>query len=168
MTDVSAVADSMVSLHREQARGAGIALRLEVEPGFPRALLADEIKLRQILGNLISNAVKFSRQGEVSLELSHACLPRGRSAVLVEVADTGMGFDIAKTRQLFDQFTQMCHDASSCRHGAGLGLTIVKGLVDLFGGSICASTLPGQGSTFHVFLPLVRVSGENCLLALGS
>lgn len=166
VTDVAAVADSVVSLHREHARGAGIALRLEVGEGFPRALLADEIKLRQILGNLISNAVKFSRQGEVLVELSHACLPRGRSALLAEVSDTGMGFDIARTRQLFDQFTQMCRDASSCRHGAGLGLTIVKGLVDLFGGSICASTQPGQGSTFHVFLPLVRVSGENCLLAL--
>jgi len=165
VVDVPAVVDSVVSLHQEQARRACIALRLDVEPDFPRELLTDEIKLRQILGNLISNAVKFSQVGEVRVELTHALRPPGRSAVLLEVIDAGRGFDIARTSQLFDQFTQMCRDPASCRQGAGLGLTIVKGLVDLFGGTVCASSQPGAGATFHVCIPMLRVSGENCLLA---
>ncbi|GFK95399.1 Autoinducer 2 sensor kinase/phosphatase LuxQ [Fundidesulfovibrio magnetotacticus] len=162
--DMPAVVDSVVALHREQARRASIALVVEVEPDFPRTVLTDEIKLRQILGNLVSNAVKFAPGGEVHVSLSHAPLGRGRVAALLEVTDTGPGFDIAKAGMLFDQFAQLCRDPSHGRHGAGLGLAIVKALADLFGGSVCASSQEGEGATFHVALPILVLSGDSCLM----
>lgn len=157
--DVAAVADSVTGLHLEQAMRHGVFLDLETGPGLPKALLCDETKLRQILGNLISNAIKFAPGGSVGVRLDHAARPDGTVGVLVSVTDTGAGFDLAQTPAMFDQFSQLCRDPAARSQGAGLGLAIVKGLVDLFGGSICADSAPGRGASFHVCLPCPPVSG---------
>ena len=151
--DVAAVADSVTGLHLEEAMRGGVFLDLETCPGFPRALMCDEGKLRQILGNLISNAIKFAPGGAAGVRLDHAPRPDGLVNVIVSVTDTGAGFDPAQAPALFDRFSQLCHDPQQRRQGAGLGLAIVKGLVELFGGSICADSAPGQGAAFFVNLP---------------
>jgi len=151
--DVATVVDSVTRLHLEHAKRRAVILEVETTPGFPAAVLCDEIKLRQILGNLISNAIKFTPAGSVKTTLSHARRPDGSVTVLVKVTDTGIGFDVAETRYMFDQFAQLCHDPQIRCMGAGLGLTIVKNLVALFGGAICADSEPGKGATFHVSFP---------------
>jgi signal transduction histidine kinase len=153
-TNLAAVADSVASLHMEQTLTTGVFLDLEKDPGFPESLFCDEVKVRQIMGNLISNAFKFTPRGSVRITLTYAPRPDGRITVILEVRDTGVGFDPSRTRYMFDQFAQLCHGQTLGRSGgAGLGLTIVKGLVDLFGGAICAESGEGGGSSFVVSFP---------------
>jgi hypothetical protein len=147
------VVDSIASLHLDQAMRGSVFLDLETAPDFPATLLCDEIKVRQILSNLVSNAIKFTPSGTVRLSLTHARLPNGRVSVILEVTDTGIGFELANAKFMFDQFAQMCQEESLRRLGAGLGLTIVKGLVELFGGSICVDSAVGEGSSFYVSFP---------------
>lgn len=152
--NLSAIARSMAELHSEQARRSSIALAVRTSRGFPKAVLCDEVKFRQVLGNLLSNAIKFTASGSVKLHLSHVRKPGGGITAIIDVADTGIGFDPADARFMFDQFSQMCQEGHLRRKGAGLGLTIVKGVVDLFGGSICVNSTKGKGSSFIVSLPL--------------
>lgn len=151
--NVAAVTDSITRLHQEHAWRQSVSLIMETPPDFPAVVFCDEIKLRQILGNLISNAVKFTPSGSVTTTLSHAKRPDGRITVLITVSDTGVGFDVAETRYMFDQFAQLCHDHKIRCMGAGLGLTIVKSLVELFCGAICTDSEPGKGAAFHVSFP---------------
>jgi signal transduction histidine kinase len=151
------VVDSIAGLHLEQAMRGSVFLDLETDPDFPAALLCDEAKVRQILSNLVSNAIKFTPSGTVRLSLTHARLPHEKVAVILEVSDTGIGFDLAKATFMFDQFAQMCQEESLRRLGAGLGLTIVKGLVELFGGAICVDSAVGEGSSFYVSFPATGV-----------
>jgi len=156
--NVAAVADSVMRLHHEHAERLSVSLTMETPRDFPEMVLCDEIKLRQILGNLVSNAVKFTPSGSVTTTLSHARRPDGSINVLITVSDTGIGFDAAETRYMFDQFAQLCHDHKIRCMGAGLGLTIVKSLVELFGGAICADSEPGKGAAFHVSFPAAVVN----------
>lgn len=159
-TNLAAVADSVASLHMEQSLKSGVFLDLEKDPDFPESLLCDEVKVRQIMGNLISNAFKFTPRGSVRVTLTYAPRPDGKITVILEVRDTGVGFDPARTRFMFDQFAQLCHGHTPGRSGgAGLGLTIVKGLVELFGGAISAESEDGAGSSFVVAFP-AEVAGR--------
>jgi len=154
--NLAGVVDSVAGMILDQAQRRGIFLDLEKDPDFPEALLCDEVKVRQILGNLLSNAIKFTPDGSVGVTLSHAPRPDGKATVILEVTDTGIGFDPDKTRFMFDQFAQLCHDRNLRHMGAGLGLNIVQGLVRLFGGDICAEARPGRGSSFRVSFPAER------------
>ena len=111
---------------------------------------ADPLRLRQILGNLLSNALKFTERGEICLEIS------GRSGDLhLQVRDTGIGMGPEQLSRVFAPFQQA--DVSTTRRfgGTGLGLAISKELVEAMGGRVEVESEPGQGSVFHLFLPLV-------------
>lgn len=151
--NLPSVVDSIANLHLDQAMRGSVFLDLETAPDFPVYILCDEIKVRQILSNLVSNAIKFTPSGTVRMSLTHARMPGGQVAVILEVSDTGIGFELAKAKFMFDQFAQMCQEESLRRLGAGLGLTIVKGLVELFGGTICVDSAVGEGSSFYVSFP---------------
>ena len=114
-------------------------------------MLGDGQRLRQIVINLVSNAVKFTDRGAVHVEISHD----GRQLIL-RVADTGPGIPLEQQAHVFESFAQA--DASTTRRygGSGLGLTICRALVELMGGKILLDSLPGQGTTFTVRLPLER------------
>ena len=135
------------------ARDKGVALHLELSPGVPGLLRGDAGRLRQVLANLIGNAIKFTHEGEVVLQLRHRSDSDGRPWLGIEVRDTGIGITSSDLRRLFTPFTQA--DASTTRKygGTGLGLTISKRLCELMGGSIRASSAPGVGSVFRVDLP---------------
>jgi len=154
------VAQSVLRLHQEQADRHGVTLVYECLGGFPGELLCDETKFRQVLGNLISNAIRFSEGGSVKTELSCARLPGRGHVVILEVTDTGIGFDMGQMRTMFDQFGQICLDGPARRQGAGLGLTIVKGLVELFEGALCAESHQGDGASFYVSFPAMEAQDE--------
>ena len=129
--------------HRAQRKG--LELAVHVEDGVPEAALTDPTRLRQILFNLVGNAVKFTDDGEVSVHVR----PGERHGMWeFEVRDTGIGISQDKIASLFEPFTQA--DASTTRRfgGTGLGLSISRRLVDLLGGEIWAESTPGEGASF--------------------
>jgi len=127
-----------------------LRLTMDVSPDCPPRVLGDPVRLRQVLINLVGNAVKFTLEGEVRIQVS-APQP-GR--VRMEVRDTGIGIPADKLQVIFEAFTQA--DGSHTRRfgGSGLGLTITKRLVTLMGGEISASSEPGRGSVFSIEVPL--------------
>ncbi len=128
----------------------GLALTLDVSPDCPQRVLGDPVRLRQVLINLVGNAVKFTPEGEVRVVV---LTPRP-GLVRIDVRDTGIGIAKNKLEPIFEAFTQA--DGSHTRRfgGSGLGLTITKRLVTLMGGQITGLSEPGLGSTFSVELPL--------------
>jgi len=119
-------------------------------------LKGDPSRLRQVLFNLIGNALKFTEQGSVEVELTHRPLPEGRIELTIAVRDTGIGIGPDAMPKLFDRFMQA--DARTARRygGTGLGLAISREIVDLMGGRIEVDSAVGAGSTFTVVLPLAR------------
>ncbi|MCU6496348.1 PAS domain S-box protein [Rugamonas sp. A1-17] len=141
--------DELASTFGSNARSKGLAIDIVYDPSLPAWLHGDELRMRQILGNLLDNAIKFTAAGSVSLRAS---AEHGQLSITVQ--DTGIGIAPERLEAIFDPFTQA--DASMTRRfgGTGLGTTISRQLVALMGGKLWAESTPGQGSTFHLCLPL--------------
>ncbi|MEJ1964343.1 MAG: response regulator [Gammaproteobacteria bacterium] len=140
-----------------QAAAKNLELIVNVDPGVPDRVLGDPQRLRQVLTNLIGNAVKFTPKGEIAIEVFPLALQNGRALLSFEVRDTGIGMPPETLSQLFEPFVQA--DDSSTRNygGMGLGLAIVRRLVTLMGGRIEVSSRPGGGSAFTFSLPFEAV-----------
>ena len=152
-TEACAIADlcqATLDLFAPQAGSRDIRLRLDVHPSAKHHFLIDPDRVRQILLNLVGNAVKFTVRGEVRLAIEHAP-ETGRLSV--SVTDTGDGISADKAQLLFRRFSQI--DGSMTRHhgGTGLGLAICKGLVEAMGGEIGVTSSPGDGSQFWFWIP---------------
>ena len=153
-----ATLSSVLDLLRPGAQGKGLALTHEVEPSVPGVIVGDATRLRQILVNLIGNAVKFTERGEVSLSVAARAIDadagegKGLFELRFRVRDTGVGVPLERRGELFQSFTQL--DASSARRasGTGLGLAISRALAEAMGGTIWVESegVPGRGSTFYV------------------
>ncbi len=152
--ELDAVLHEVMIATQDPARHKGLAIDYLVEKAVPRRLLGDSGRLRQVLGNLVCNALKFTEQGEVHVRAS-LDERNGETAVIrLVVTDTGVGIAPDRQQVIFDAFAQA--DGSSTRRfgGLGLGLTICKQLVDLMGGEIGFRSQPGRGSSFWVTVPL--------------
>jgi len=151
---------AVVSLLEPTARQKGLALEFRWDPALPRRASGDAGRLRQVLMNLVGNAVKFTAQGRVALVVR---LGEGefRPTLDIEVRDTGVGIPPEAQERLFVPFTQA--DTSTTRRfgGTGLGLAISRNLVKLMGGSLRVESTVGHGSTFFVRLPLVPEVGDS-------
>jgi signal transduction histidine kinase len=158
----------VLDLLRPSAASKGLApLRHEIEPSVPGVIVGDETRLRQILVNLLGNAIKFTERGEVSLAVAARVLEAGAEEgkglfeLRFAVRDTGVGVPLDRRGELFQSFTQL--DASSARRasGTGLGLAISRALAEAMGGTIWVESegVPGRGSTFYV-TTRVRGYGE--------
>ncbi|MBX9700462.1 MAG: PAS-domain containing protein, partial [Acetobacteraceae bacterium] len=136
------------------AEGKGLRLLVEIAAPGPDLLLGDAVRVRQILLNLIGNAVKFTEAGEVRVAAATRAAPDGQVAVTLTVSDTGIGMDAAAVARLFRPFAQA--DSSTTRRygGSGLGLSIVRRLAELMGGTATVESAPGEGSRFTVTLRL--------------
>ncbi len=140
------------------ASNKGLKLEWSIEPDVPEELIGDPGRLRQVLLNLVGNAVKFTTNGQVTVLVAAHQIGRERVELVVDVNDTGPGIPLSRREIIFDSFTQE-DDSSTRRHGGtGLGLTISKRLVELMGGSIHVESEVGQGSTFSIGVPMALVA----------
>jgi signal transduction histidine kinase/DNA-binding response OmpR family regulator len=159
-TDVRAVVEAAVDTLRSAAQAKGVVLELRVEQGIGQ-ILADEDRIQQVLWNLLSNAVKFTpRGGSVRLEAR-----REAEEVVLSVEDTGEGIDSEFLPFVFERFRQADGSTTRLHGGLGLGLAIVRHLVELHGGTVCAESdgAGGKGSTFTVRLPIQAApQSERC------
>ncbi|MEX2045065.1 MAG: ATP-binding protein [Opitutus sp.] len=153
----SLVADTIALLNHKAAAG-GVQIECVVAPALPRHLSGDSYRLRQVLLNLASNAIKFTPSGgHVRVSAGSGAPDADPVAVRFEVSDTGIGMDAATLARIFDRFTQA--DSSTTRRfgGSGLGLAISAHLVRLMGGTLEVSSVPDGGSLFFFTLPISRI-----------
>ena len=136
-----------------KATSGGVAFRIDVAPNCPAALFGDGSKLRQILVNLVGNAVKFTLQGTITVSCSVLDASTERVQLQIRVSDTGIGMSEDVCQRIFQPFTQADSSTSRSFGGTGLGLTITQKFIDLMGGNITVESAPGIGSTFTLQLP---------------
>jgi PAS domain S-box-containing protein len=144
-----------------QANQKGLNLSYTISYGTPDTIIGDPDRLRQVLVNLLGNAVKFTDAGEVSVSISSNVIEADKHQFLFEVRDTGIGINQDKMKDLFQPFTQVERVISRKRDGVGLGLAISKKLVELMGGTIWAESVPGQGSAFHFTIQAEAIPGKH-------
>ncbi|MEJ2403868.1 MAG: ATP-binding protein [Candidatus Thiodiazotropha sp.] len=152
--------EQVTSLMKNAADRRHLKLNFRIDGNVPGTVRGDPIRLRQILTNLVSNAVKFTEHGEVMVELSRRQSTRTEVELLFGVRDTGVGMTREQVARLFEPFSQA--DASTTRKhgGTGLGLVICKRLTELMGGKIGVSSEPGQGSYFWFLIPMRKSLSE--------
>ena len=151
--DPREMAESAADLMKEQVRDKGLELQVHVE-GEVLPMLGDEARLRQVLLNFLSNAVKFTAAGSITLNLAQSAAEAGQANLNIRVTDTGIGVSPDQIDHLFDRFTQADATVSRQYGGTGLGLAICKKTMELMGGDIGCESSPGQGSTFWFGLAL--------------
>ena len=151
--DMAGLAETCAGLFRPQAESKGLELALSLAPDAAGMVRGDPARVRQILNNLVSNAVKFTAEGGVDVRIER----NAAGACVIEVRDTGPGFDQDQAERLFARFEQA--DGSTTRQfgGTGLGLSICRQLAGLMGGTVSAMGKKGKGATFTVILPLPPV-----------
>ncbi|HEX5710860.1 MAG TPA: ATP-binding protein [Sulfuricurvum sp.] len=146
-------------LFTQMAQKKGIDITLKIQPDVPEYLILDEIHVRQILFNLLSNALKFTKQGEVTLEIARQESTQNGDVTLVfRVKDTGIGIALDDQEKIFDSFIQQQGQDTRQYGGTGLGLAICQKLAHLMGGSLSVQSIPSQGSVFTLIIEHVEVS----------
>lgn len=158
--DLREMGAKVVGMLRPKAEQKGVALSYWCDPALPNLLNGDALRLRQILTNLVGNAVKFTEQGNVTLRILSQSAEGGPERVRFEVQDTGIGIPVERQAALFEAFSQSDSALTRKFGGSGLGLAISKQLVNLMGGQIGVSSKPDKGSTFWFAVnlaPSVRV-----------
>ncbi|MCF7936365.1 MAG: PAS domain S-box protein [Synergistales bacterium] len=159
-TDLIGLLEESVDIVTYRAGEKGIELLLAVDPAMPRYATVDPVRLRQILANLLGNAVKFTEEGEVELAVAYRDAGDGRGAFAFSVRDSGIGISEENRKKLFQAFTQA--DTSTTRKfgGTGLGLVISNQLAEKMGGRIEVESTPGEGSRFSFTITVPCRRGE--------
>ncbi len=155
--------DGVVGTFRQQAVSKGLALDVEIDAGSDDALVGDPTRVRQVLFNLLGNALKFTERGRVTVHAGTEPIGGGETRITIAVTDTGIGLDEDERARLFRPFAQA--DSSTTRRfgGTGLGLSIVRRLAQLMGGDIAVESVPGAGSTFTVTMMLHAAPADSPL-----
>ncbi len=157
---IQSTVDETTQLFREQAAKKGVGLSSSFGGAIPQWVVGDPTRLRQILVNLVGNAVKFTGEGEISISVSAVNEGENRSLISFEVRDTGIGIPLEFRDRIFESFTQ--GDGATTRKfgGTGLGLSIVKQLVEMMDGGISVESTPGKGSVFRFTVRLERPAND--------
>jgi signal transduction histidine kinase/CheY-like chemotaxis protein len=147
--DLERCVQSAVALVAPRAREKKLALGVRLSPSLPKSVAADPTRLRQILVNLLANAVKFTERGEIGVSADAQPRPDGSWDLAFQVRDTGIGIPTDRLDRLFRPFTQVETSTARTHGGTGLGLSISKRLAELHGGRMWVDSAPGHGSVFH-------------------
>jgi signal transduction histidine kinase/ActR/RegA family two-component response regulator len=155
--DLHATIEHACALPSLEAREKGLRFEVRIDDGVPRTVHGDGLRVTQILLNLLTNAVKFTEAGSVTLHVSATPGPERAALIRIALTDTGIGIDPAHIEHVFEPFRQADVSTTRLYGGSGLGLTITRELVELMGGTIRAESQPGSGSTFTIELELATV-----------
>ncbi len=158
--DVRGIAENVVRLLKARADGRGNTLVAKIAPDVPRFLLGDALRIQQVVSNLVANAVKFTENGWIDIEVTAHRYDAERRRIRVEVRDTGLGMKTADVERIFLPYEQAGTDHALHAQGTGLGLTICRRLVELMGGRIGVESKHGSGSSFWIELVL-EVAGRS-------
>ena len=149
---VSEMMSEIVNMVLLRAKEKGLSLKVEIDPDIPSVLFGDEIRISQIIINLLNNAVKYTETGSVGIRLKSENIGNDMIKLIISVTDTGIGIRQEVIPTLFDAFARMDQEKNRYIEGTGLGLSIVKQLVDLMNGIISVESVYGQGTTFTVII----------------
>jgi signal transduction histidine kinase len=161
--DLRESAWGVVQMLTPQASAKGLALTLEYAAGAPTKLIGDAARIRQVLVNLVANAIKFTERGAIAVSAQCTEKTGGHASLVVQVRDTGIGIPADKQELIFDKFTQADGSMSRRYGGTGLGLTLVKQLVELMGGLIGVQSQVGAGTTFTINLHLPLAGADQLI-----
>jgi signal transduction histidine kinase/CheY-like chemotaxis protein len=150
--DAAQILADATQLMNVQAEHKGLSLELELAPDLPSRMLGDATRLRQVLVNLLGNAIRFTERGGVRVSAARD----GAERLAIEVSDTGPGLSAEQIARIFEPFVQGDSSTTRTHGGTGLGLTISAALVELMGGTLDVRSTPGRGSTFRVALPIAN------------
>ncbi|MBF0422666.1 MAG: response regulator [Magnetococcales bacterium] len=159
--DLTEVVEETAAMLAERAHGKGLELAVFIQPELPNRLKGDSLRMRQVLINLMANAIKFTEKGEVVVEVKRG-MPRRNEAIWVDfrISDTGIGMDAQVREKLFQPFTQADNSTTRKYGGTGLGLVISRQLVEAMGGEITVESEPEVGSTFRFSIPFVEIDHD--------
>ncbi|GLU54913.1 hypothetical protein Dfri01_43740 [Dyadobacter frigoris] len=147
--NISDVAQKIISVHKASAQELKIDIFAELDPALPKVILGDTTRIAQILGNLVQNAIKFTKSGWVKLKIDVVSKTEKDVILKISVEDTGIGIPLEKQRIIFERFTQIDSSASRVFGGTGLGLSISKRMLALQGSELMLESEEGKGSTFY-------------------
>ncbi|MFT5162108.1 MAG: signal transduction histidine kinase [Alteromonadaceae bacterium] len=153
--DLMAMLNDITALVKQHAQGEGLGFNIKYNYPLPQQIICDPTRLKQILLNLINNAIKFTEVGSVTMHLG----TNHQNQLMFEVEDTGIGLSVMQIDKLFNDFTQVDYSITRKYGGTGLGLSIAKSLASKLGGDITVKSLPGKGSTFTVSVSMVVPPG---------
>jgi len=155
--DVASLINDIIQLNYIRYESKPIEFKIEIDENIPSVLVGDELRIKQILNNLLSNAFKYTDRGQVTLAVNAECVGRGGGAVIVtlifQVKDTGQGMTPEQISKLYDEYTRFNLEANRTTEGAGLGMTITRNLVDLMYGKISVKSAVNEGTAVTVRLP---------------
>jgi signal transduction histidine kinase/DNA-binding response OmpR family regulator len=158
--DVASLIHDTAQLNMMRIGSKPIKFELQVSPGVPSELYGDELRVKQVLNNLLSNAFKYTKNGEVVLTVSSKYEDRVKVPhvqLIFNVRDTGQGMTQEQIRKLFDEYSRFNMEANRTTEGIGLGMNITRRLVEMMNGGISVESELGKGSTFNVFVPQKNV-----------
>ncbi|MBR5336966.1 MAG: response regulator [Lachnospiraceae bacterium] len=153
--DLSEVLRDVYTIHSLKAREKGLEIKLLSAPDIPRFLYGDRVRLQQIIINLVTNAIKYTREGSVTVEADYWRRDEDLMDLIIRVTDTGVGIREEDRERLFDVFERFDLDSNKYTEGTGLGLSLTKSLVELMGGTISVESEYGKGSCFTVSVPQI-------------
>ncbi|MDR7144183.1 response regulator [Rhizobium sp. BE258] len=158
--DLVEAVEDVATLLSSQAAEKDLELLVRADPNLPAAVIGDAGRFRQVVTNLVGNAVKFTEKGHVFVDIGFRQGSDGEVMVELRIEDTGIGIPAEKLQSVFDKFSQVDSSSTRRHEGTGLGLAITAGLVDLFGGYIHAESEAGKGSVFTVNLPFAVAAAK--------
>lgn len=156
--DLNNILQEIKLLFNDKAREKGIEINIFYDTGLQGFLILDEIRIKQVLFNLVGNAIKFTHEGYVNIKVVYTLKKEKSGELVIEVEDTGIGIAESQQELIFEAFRQQSGQSNRLYGGIGLGLAISKRLVEKMNGEITVTSKEGTGSLFRVFLPEIKIS----------
>ena len=158
--ELFSVVNDCCNMIKPKLENRPIKLSIEVNPRMPSGLYGDEVRIRQIMNNFMSNAAKYTKEGKVTLNLDYENVTEDRIIMILSVTDTGIGIREEDMERLFQPFTRMEESRNRNIEGTGLGLNLTKNLIELMGGEITVNSVYGAGSCFKARIPQTVTNAE--------